>query len=76
VIAVGTAVGLGTVRVFGACALAEAQRCRLCHRDLDAQSVNPGEAIFEKLVSGLYLGEVRTTAVPSRSSLQLFDLPR
>ena len=28
-------------------------------RDLDTESVNPGEAIFEKLVSGLYLGEVR-----------------
>ena len=31
-------------------------------RDLDAESVNPEQAIFEKLVSGLYLGEVRQLA--------------
>ena len=31
---------------------------QLCCRDLDAESANPGQAIFEKLVSGLYLGEV------------------
>ncbi len=35
-----------------------AQQDNLCGRDLDVESANPGEAIFEKLVSGLYLGEV------------------
>jgi Hexokinase len=28
------------------------------HRALDAASSNPGEMIFEKLVSGMYMGEV------------------
>ncbi len=27
-------------------------------RALDAASVNPGEMIFEKLISGMYLGEL------------------
>lgn len=28
------------------------------HRALDAASSNPGEMTFEKLVSGMYMGEV------------------
>ncbi|XP_047327342.1 hexokinase-2, chloroplastic [Impatiens glandulifera] len=27
-------------------------------RDMDAQSINPGEQIFEKTISGMYLGEI------------------
>jgi Hexokinase len=32
--------------------------CFNVHRALDAASSNPGEMIFEKLVSGMYMGEV------------------
>lgn len=27
-------------------------------REMDAQSINPGEQIFEKTISGMYLGEI------------------
>ncbi|XP_039972050.1 hexokinase HKDC1-like isoform X2 [Xiphias gladius] len=43
-------------------------------RDIDAASINPGKQIFEKMVSGMYLGElVRLVVLKMTKMGQLFD---
>lgn len=39
-------------------------------RELDAESTNPDKAQFEKLVSGMYVGEVRCRAAEGSSFCQ------
>ncbi|KAJ6773566.1 HEXOKINASE-LIKE 1 PROTEIN-RELATED [Salix purpurea] len=44
-------------------------------RDMDAASINPGEQIFEKTISGMYLGEIaRRALVTMAEEVSLFGM--